>query len=155
MLSTRRLLAVPVVALLLGCGGGDPRLSTPATTFRTYRDALNGGDAATSWSCLSTDYRRLEYDEDPGLWAVHLKGDGRDESRLTRRLEISQETLINDRVAFLQFDPSTVEPGHAPFFYFLHEPEGWKITTHLDSLFRVELESAIDHGEFRLPVLRR
>jgi hypothetical protein len=155
VLSTRRLLAVPVVALLLGCGGGDPRLSTPATTFRTYRNALASGDAATSWSCLSTGYRRLEYDQDPELWAAHLQGDGHDESRVTRRLEISQETLINDRVAFLQFDASTVDPGHAPFFYFLHEPEGWKITTHLDSLFRVELESAIDHGEFRLPGLRR
>lgn len=55
----------------------------------------------------------------------------------------------------MQFDPSTVEAGHAPFFYFLHEADGWKITTHLDSLFRLELEGAIDRGEFHLPVLGR
>ena len=141
--------------MLLNCAGEDPRFSTPATTFRTYRSALAAGDAETSWSCLSTGYRRLEYGEDSGLWTAHLKRDGRDESRQIRRLEISQETLINERVAFVQFDPSTVEAGHAPFFYFLHETDGWKITTHLDSLFRLELEGAIDRGEFHLPVLRR
>ena len=155
MLPIHRLLPVAVAALQLCCAGDDTRFSSPATTFDTYRSSLAAGDPETSWSCLSAGYRRLEYDDDPGLWTAYLEGEGRGESRRTRRLEISQETLINDRVAFLQFDPSTVEPGRAPFFYFLHEPDGWKITTHLDSLFRDELEGAIDRDEFHLPVLRR
>jgi|TARA_B100000809_G_C14941199_1_gene460520 hypothetical protein len=154
--STRRLLAAPLVALLLlSCADEDSRLSTPATTFGTYRRALADGDGETAWFCLSSGYRRLEYNDDPQLLKAHLEREGGALGRRVARLEIGQETEINERLAFLQFDPTTVDPSRTPFYYFLHEQDGWKITTHLDSLFRGELEGAIERGEFRLPVVTR
>ena len=139
--------------LLLSCAGEDLRFSTPATTFRTYREALTRGDAETSWLCLSSGYRQLEFEGNADRWAAHIEGPS--VSREVDRLEIGQETEINDRLAFLQFDPSTVGPGRAPFYYFLYEAEGWRITTHLDSLFRVEVAAAIERDDFSLPRLRR
>ena len=59
---------------------------------------------------------------------------------------------INQRIGYLLFDPTTLNsPQASPFFYFIREPEGWKLTTHLDSLFHRELEQAIAKGEFKLP----
>jgi hypothetical protein len=154
--SSRRLLAQPllVALLLLGCADSDLRFSSPAATFQTYGEALASGDAETSWLCLSSGYRHLEYDDDAERWTSHVRRNGVVLSREVGRLEISQEMEINDRLAFLRFDASTVDPGRGPFYYFLHEPEGWKITTHLDSLFRVELENAIERGEFSLPAVK-
>jgi hypothetical protein len=52
----------------------------------------------------------------------------------------------------LLFDTSTLGDKRAsPFFYFIHEPDGWKITSHLDSTFHQELEQAIERGEYKLP----
>lgn len=140
--------------LLLSCAEHDLRFASPAATFSTYREALTSGNAQTSWLCLSAGYRQLEFSDDTERWTSHVDLNGVTLSREVRRLEISQEMEINDRLGFLQFDPATVASGQSPFFYFLHEPEGWKITSHLDSLFRVELETAIERGEFTLPVLR-
>jgi len=147
---------IPLVALLLcSCAEEDLRFTSPAATFATYREALTGGDVQTSWLCLSTGYRHLEYNDDTGRWTSHVSLNGGALSRDVNRLDISQEMEINDRLGFLQFEPSTVGSGQSPFFYFLREPGGWKITSHLDSLFRVELETAIERGEFTLPVLGR
>jgi hypothetical protein len=144
-------LRLAALALLLACAAEDPRLLTPASTFATYRDALTAGDAETSWACLSEGHRRLVYDDDLHRWRDHLATEGRALARAGRRLEISAEREINERLAFLQFDETTVSPGQTPFYYYVREPEGWKITTHLDSLFRRELEAAIETGQFRLP----
>lgn len=153
---SRRLFAVPLLALLLICCSSDElRFSSPAATFQIYREALAASDAETAWLCLSTGYRQLEFGGDGNRWAAHLRVGGVTLSREVQRLEINQEVEINDHLAFLQFDPTTVAPARGPFYYFLREPDGWKITTHLDSLFRVELEGAIERGEFTLPVLRR
>lgn len=144
-----------VAALLLGCGSDDARFSTPAATFTTYREALNDGDPVATWACLSTGYRQIEFEGDVNRWAQHLLQAGATLRREVSRLEINQETEINQRLGFLQFDPTTVASGRGPFYYFLRESDGWKITTHLDSTFRVELETAIERGEFTLPATRR
>lgn len=150
-------LLTAAAALLLSCGGGDndTRFSTPAATFTTYREALTAGDDAASWACLSAGYQNIEFHNDMGRWSEHLSRTGTTLKRDVRRLEINQETEINDRLGFIQFDPTTVTQGQGPFYYFLHESGGWRITTHLDSLFRVELEGAIERGEFTLPATRR
>lgn len=148
-------LRLAALAFLLACAGEDPRLLSPASTFATYRDALAAGDVETSWACLSEGHRRLVYDDDVERWGDHLATEGRALARAVRRLEITAEREINERLAFLQFDETTVSAGQTPFYYYVREPEGWKITTHLDSLFRRELEAAIEAGQFRLPQARR
>ena len=151
-----RYCATLVLALLwLGCAEEDRRFAAPANTFKTYRSALASGDSETAWLCLSDTYQRLEYNDDVESWKVFLQGDGVSQAAEISRLEIGTETEINDRLAFLQFEPSTVSPGRTPFYYFLQEADGWKITSHLDSMFRVELETAIEKGEFQLPILQR
>lgn len=152
----RLALGVAIVALLLSCGGDDDvRFATPAATFTTYREALNDGDDVGSWACLSAGFRQIEFHNEVDRWSEHLIRSGPALKRQVMRLEINQETEINQRLGFLQFDPSTVSQGQGPFYYFLRESGGWKITTHLDSLFRVELEAAIERGEFTLPATRR
>ena len=155
-MQSRRWFTAPLLALLLICCASDElRFSSTAATFHTYREALSAGDAEAAWLCLSTGYRQLEFGDDAKRWAAHLRSGGETLSREVQRLEINEEVEINDHLAFLQFDPTTVAPSRGPFYYFLREPDAWKITTHLDSLFRVELEGAIERGEFTLPILRR
>lgn len=139
----------------VGCDRTDPRFTTPAQTYATYLEALSGEDAGTAWDCFSQGFRELEYGGSFERWRELLARDPRGLARQARRREITDERIINDRLAFVQFDPGTVSQREGPFFYFLHEPEGWKITTHLDSLFRQELEAAIERGEFQLPLRPR
>ena len=140
-----------VLSFLSGCQQADLRFSSPAATFGTYRQAIVAADAGAAWACLSSGYRQLEFGGSFERWRDTLAmrqdyflGD-------LQRREIAQEHEINGRLGYLQFDASTLVERASPFFYFLHEPDGWKITSHLDSLFRVELEGAIDRGEFQLP----
>lgn len=137
---------------LLACAeGADPRFVSPAATFRTYRQALSEGDGDAAWSCLSRRHRERDLAGDLAAWRTSIAGEeGRRLAREVARREISEERRINDRVAYLQFDPSTVPEGEGPFYYFLRDPDGWKITTHTDSLFRAELEAAIESGQYRL-----
>ena len=68
------------------------------------------------------------------------------------RREISREEVINDQIAYLLFDPTTLEnERQSPFVYFIRENGGWKITTHLDSTFHQALQRAIEMGEYKLP----
>ena len=140
------------LVLLLACGEAlDPRFASPASTFHTYREALSQSDGETAWACLSESHRERDLGSDPQAWNAFMAGEeGRRLARQVARREISEERRINDRVAYLQFDRTTVPEGEGPFFYFLRDPDGWKITTHTDSLFRAELEAAIEKGHFRL-----
>jgi hypothetical protein len=54
-------------------------------------------------------------------------------------------------LGFLQFDETTLAAGESPFFYFYRDPDGWKVTSHLDPLFRQALEEAVAEGEYSLP----
>ena len=140
------------LTLLLACGEGpDSRFASPASTFRTYREALSQGDGDTAWSCLSRSHRERDLAGDRAAWRTSIAGEaGRKLAREVARREIAEERRINERVAYLQFDRSTVPEGEGPFYYFLRDPDGWKITIHTDSLFRAELEAAIESGQFRL-----
>lgn len=140
-----------VLSFLSGCQQADLRFVSPAATFDTYRQAIAAADADLAWACLSAGYRQLEFGGSYERWRdtlavrqAELLGD-------LQRRQIAQEQEINGRLGYLQFDGAMVGERASPFFYFLHEPDGWKITSHLDSLFRVELEGAIDRGEFQLP----
>ena len=140
------------LTFLLACGEApDARFASPASTFRTYRGALAAGDGETAWSCLSRSHRERDLGGDLAAWRTSVAGEkGRRLAREVARLEISEERRINDRVAYLQFDRSTVPQGEGPFYYFVRDRDGWKITIHTDSLFRAELEAAIEGGQYRL-----
>lgn len=139
-----------LAALLAACSEQDPRFLTPASTFSTYRSAVLANDAATAWSCLSQGHQA----DVGGLddFAARLR-DSRFVTQV-RRLQMQDERVINQQLAFVQFDSTTVGAGTSPFFYYLWEADGWKITTHTDSLFRARLEAALDSGEFTLPAPR-
>jgi membrane peptidoglycan carboxypeptidase len=75
-----------------------------------------------------------------------------EKTRALLRREITKEEVINDQIAYLLFDPTTLEnERQSPFFYFIREEGGWKITTHLDSTFHQALEKAIETGDYKLP----
>ena len=151
---TRRALALSPLGLvlLLACDEGDDlRFASPAATYAAYREALSRGDGDAAWACLSQSHRERDLGGDLAAWQAAIAGEeGRQLAREVARREISEERRINERVAYLQFDPSTVPEGEGPFYYFLRDPDGWKITVHTDSLFRAELEAAIENGQFRL-----
>ncbi len=121
----------------LGCGdrtGGETAYSTPAATFKTLTQAL------------STDVLK----GDQAAWVEQMQRDPAQIKAITRR-EITAERAINERIGYLLFDPSTLPtPRQSPFFYFIREAQGWKITSHLDTVFHRELEEAIQKGQFKL-----
>ena len=138
------------ILTVAGCGETDLRFVSPAATFETYQQALANRDMELLWSCYSETYKA-------GLPAGH-QGWTREWMQKTdaqlaaeRGRQIAAERLINERIGYLLFDPTTLESKQtSPFFYFIQEKDGWKLTTHLDSVFHRELEQAIDRGEFQL-----
>ena len=134
-----------------GCGTNETneRFRDPASTFRTYKQALERGDYELVWECYSTTQRNAE-ERQAWLKRWRQKPPGQIKDQLRR--EISQEQIINDHIGYLLFDASTLSDERAsPFFYFIREADGWKITSHLDSTFHHELEQAIERGEYKLP----
>jgi hypothetical protein len=149
--AVRLCLLLGLFAGMAACGSEDAAFATPAATFKTYKRAIAAGDLELLWSCLSASYRSSVYNGDRAAlareWQEHPE-----ELQSALRREIAQEKPINDRIGYLLFDPTTLNsPQTSPFFYFIREEEGWKLTTHLDSLFHRELEQAIAKGEFKLP----
>ena len=148
-------LGLLILLSLSGCGGEDETegpFSSPYATFKTRQQALAAKDFDLLWSCLSTNYKMGVYKGDFETWKREWsqKGDGAIENELRR--EVTDERLINQRIGYLLFDTSTLDSSRAsPFFYFIREPEGWKVTTFLDSVFHQELEQAISRGKFLLP----
>lgn len=140
-----------ILAGIAACSSEDPAFSTPAATFKTYKQAIATGDLDLLWSCLSVSYRASIYNDDRAALAREWK-EHPEQLQSALRREIAQEKAINGRIGYLLFDPTTLSsPQVSPFFYFIREPKGWKLTTHLDSLFHRELEQAIAKGEFKLP----
>ena len=135
-----------------GCGDkeiGEQRFADPASTFRTYKQALEQGDYDLLWECYSLSQKG---DEERQAWLERWRQRPSAEIKARLRHEISQEQIINERIGYLLFDASTLSDKRAsPFFYFIREGDGWKITSHLDSTFHHELEQAIERGEYKLP----
>ncbi|MBM3278801.1 MAG: hypothetical protein FJY95_12090 [Candidatus Handelsmanbacteria bacterium] len=146
-----RYLLLAALTLFAACGGEDPAFSTPAATFKTYKNAIAAGDLDMLWSCLSANYQNTVYQGDRAALAREWR-EHPEQLQSALRREIAQEKPINDRIGYLLFDSTTLaSPQTSPFFYFIREGKGWKLTTHLDSLFHRELEQAIAKGEFKLP----
>jgi hypothetical protein len=144
------LIAVWILALF-NCQETESHFTSPAATFRVYQQALADRDLELLWSCYSETYRAgLPAGRQGWMEEWEHKTDA--QFKAARRREIAAEQLINDRIGYLLFDSTTLESRQeSPFFYFIRDPDGWKITTHLDSVFHRELERAIERGEFKLP----
>ena len=140
-----------VLTTLVGCGSEEPgqRFADPASTFRTYKQALENDDFELLWECFSLSQKG---GEERQVWIDRWQQKPSAEIKAQLRREVAQEQVINERIGYLLFDPSTLDHDRAsPFFYFIRETDGWKITSHLDSTFHQELELAIERGEFKLP----
>ncbi|HIG52587.1 MAG TPA: hypothetical protein EYG11_20440 [Candidatus Latescibacteria bacterium] len=125
------------------------RFSDPAATFQTYKHALEESDFDLLWECFSLSQKESSERQ---AWIDDWRQKTQNEIKSHLRREIAQEQIINKRIAYLLFDTSTLGDKRAsPFFYFIHEPDGWKITSHLDTTFHQELEQAIESGEYKLP----
>ena len=142
-------------AILIAFSGCDrketseQRFADPASTFRTYKQALEQGDYDLLWECHSLSQKG---DEERQIWLARWRRKPSAEIKAQLRREISQEQIINERIGYLLFDASTLsDERDSPFFYFIREVGGWKITSHLDSTFHHELERAIERGEYKLP----
>ena len=121
-------------------------------TYETYVRGVLAQDAPAVWDCFSRSYRDSEYGADIANWQKRWDAEAGELTRAAGRREIAEEGPINDRIAFIRFDATTLSsPRVPPFFYFIHDPDGWKITSYLDSTFHAELERAIAEGEFALP----
>jgi len=147
---------ITLVLLALGwaaCGPADhPRFSSPALTWQTYVQAVSHGDAEAAWVCFSPSYQNHQYNGDVSRWTTELASQGADMKRGNKRCEIVEERVLSPRLAYLLFDTGTLPSNRkSPFVYFLRGPQGWKMTTHLDTVFHRELEQAIARGEYRLP----
>jgi len=144
-------LACLALLVLAGCGGEEAKqnFSDPAATFQTYKQALENKNFDLLWECFSLSLREGKTREG---WIKDWRQKPPSEIATQLRREIAQEQIINERIGYLLFDSSTLENDRAsPFFYFIHESDGWKITSHLDSTFHQELEQAIELGEYKLP----
>ena len=125
------------------------RFSDPAATFQTYKQALEDSNFDLLWECFSLSQKE---NNERQAWTDDWQQKTQNEIKSHLRREIAQEQIINEHIAYLLFDTSTLGDKRAsPFFYFIHEPDGWKITSHLDSTFHQELEQAIERGEYKLP----
>ena len=138
-------------ALLYGCASQDTdqRFSHPAQTFQTYKSALENRDFDLLWECFNASQQEGEGRQD---FIERWQQKTPTEIKAQLRREIAEERIINERIAYLLFDSSTLDDERtSPFFYFLRDSSGWKITSHLDSTFHQELEQAIERGEYKLP----
>lgn len=127
----------------------DQRFSHPAQTFQTYKYAIENNDFDLLWECFDSSQMEGEDRQDfVEQWRQKTPA----EIKGHLRREIAEERIINERIGYLLFDSSTLgDERSSPFFYFLRDSSGWKITSHLDSTFHQELEQAIERGEFKLP----
>ena len=138
------------LVLLYGCNSEDidQRFSYPVQTFQTYKYALENRDFDLLWECFNSSQRGEDRQGFIERWQQKTPA----EIKAQLRREIAEERIINERIGYLLFDSSTLgDERTSPFFYFLHDPSGWKITSHLDSTFHQELEQAIERGEYKLP----
>ena len=151
-LCQRRLLVVLLVCGFGCAGNDDPRYASPLATYATYLQGVLSQDTLAVWECFSLSFRKSEYDSDYAKWQAQWPIQANELTLAAKRRQIAEEGPINDRIAFVRFDVTTLASSRVtPFFYFIHDADGWKITSYLDSTFHAELERAIDEGTFTLP----
>jgi hypothetical protein len=103
------------------------------------------------WSCYSNSYQehlsggRQAWEAD---WAKRTPSEIADEMGR----QIAEERVIDESVAYLLFELSTLPSSEAsPFFYLVRQEDGWFLTSHLDGLFHSRLEQALENGALKLP----
>ena len=135
---------------IIGCSDQvDRRFDTPAATFQTHRQAAEHGDLDLLWETYSLFFRNKQV---RATWKRQWREMTAEKIKGLQHREIAREEIINDEIAYLLFDPTTLEDERqSTFYYFIREDAGWKITTHLDSSFHQALEKAIEKGEYKLP----
>ena len=140
------------LAFAFACAEDDPQYASPMATYETYVNGVLAQDTLAVWDCFSLSLRESEYASDYANWQKQWPTQASELTRAAKRRQIAEEGPINDRIAFLRFDPTTLASSRvSPFFYFIHDSDGWKITSYLDSTFHAELEQAIAEGEFSIP----
>jgi hypothetical protein len=137
--------------LLWGCSDDAQPYQSLAGTYRTYSQAVVDDEPERVWACFSRGYREHSWDNDLDKWLAEWSRQRPGRLQSVHRLQIAQERIINHTLGFLQFDETTLAAGESPFFYFYRDPDGWKVTSHLDPLFRQALEEAVAEGEYSLP----
>ncbi len=148
-----KLFACAATALFLclywGCDAQNERFDTPYATFSAHQQAIEKSDLDLLWDTYSLAYRNQQV---RATWRRQWREMPPEKTRALLRREITKEEVINDQIAYLLLDPTTLESERqSPFFYFIRESDGWKITTHLDSSFHQALERAIEKGDYKLP----
>ena len=144
-----RALGALLFGILLSCSSQDGQFETPYDTFRAHQQAIKEGDLDLLWKTYSQAYRDQQVRAN---WRRQWREMPSEKTTALLRREISKEEVINDQIAYLLFDPTTLEnERQSPFSYFIRENGRWKITTHLDSTFHQALERAIEQGEYKLP----
>ena len=128
-----------------------PGFTSPAVTYGTYVQAVLDGDADGVWECFSASYRASEYGGERSAWQVKWQSSRDELVDQARRRQIADERIISERIGYVLVDASTLtSPQQSPFYYFLREPDGWKMTSFTDSTFHAELENSIERGKFEI-----
>ncbi len=127
----------------------DNAFDSPYTTFVTHQTAIDQGNVDLIWNTYSRSYQNQQV---RSTWRREWKKMDASERKALLRREITKEQVINDHIAYLLLDSTTLKSDReSPFVYFVKELGHWKITTHLDSTFHNSLEQAIENGDYKLP----
>ena len=127
----------------------DNTFDSPYATFSTHQTAIEQNNIELIWETFSTSYQNQQV---RSSWRREWEQMDSIERKALLRREITKEQVINEEIAYLLLDSTTLRSdSEPPFVYFVKEVDDWKITTHLDSTFHNSLERAIESGEYKLP----
>jgi hypothetical protein len=122
---------------------------SPYATFSSHQTAIGQDNIELIWETFSTFYKNQQV---RSSWRRQWEQMDSIERKALLQREITKEQVINDEIAYLLLDSTTLKNDReSPFVYFVKEKGKWKITTHLDSTFHNSLERAIETGEYMLP----
>jgi len=133
-----------------GCNSNSQKsFESPYATFVTHQTAIDNGNIDVLWNTYSKSYQNQQI---RSTWRREWEEINANEQKALLEREITKEKVINDKIAYLLLDSSTLKnERESPFVYFVNESGNWKITTHLDSTFHKFLEQAIESGDYKLP----
>lgn len=133
-----------------GCNSNSQKsFESPYATFVTHQTAIDNGNIDVLWNTYSKSFQNQQI---RSTWRREWEEINANEQKALLRREITKEKVINDKIAYLLLDSTTLKnERESPFVYFVNESGNWKITTHLDSTFHKFLEQAIENGDYKLP----
>tara|TARA_B100001094_G_scaffold76885_1_gene73230 strand:+ start:221 stop:712 length:492 start_codon:yes stop_codon:yes gene_type:complete len=150
LLNSRIFFYMLLLFLWAGCQKKtDNAYDSPYATFSTHQAAIEQNNIELLWETFSTSYKDQQV---RSSWRREWQEMDSIERKALLRREITKEQVINDEIAYLLLDSTTLRSDReSPFIYFVKEVSDWKITTHLDSNFHNSLERAIESGQYKLP----